>query len=340
MVAAKNLKILFATFLVSLFLIQVTASYQQETPPAGNKKITMTLHGQRQVAWIYLTFPSKYEGKNLEVLTDSKGHKIVVQLWKGIIPEEDFNNSLSETYKGVLVASSPQKEFCSEINPVLNWEIKEGFYTLVFIHWPNESVGEKIFCGCKNYNPIEMEYTINYGATIYGLLSVKEAKLIYGVKGANKDDEAINLLDEKLPIKSIYPDNAPAIISGDNVVVVGGPIANIVSEEINYDMKVKFKKKSFGIELWIPSYKFTFYWEDFGKKDYGLITAATFKDKTYWTFQGCSRYGTLAAVIYFLQHPSRLRDKSMAVVEWIDRNHDGKVSYQYEIELRCTLTAK
>lgn len=81
-------------------------------------------------AYEYLTFSEADEGYILEVEVQSDGHELRIELWEGLIEQNDHYWWITHSQEVVSTGSGNKPQI--ESNPQLRWTIRPGNYTLFF----------------------------------------------------------------------------------------------------------------------------------------------------------------------------------------------------------------
>lgn len=81
-------------------------------------------------AYEYLTFSEADEGYILEVEVQSDGHELRIELWEGLIEQNDHYWWITHSQEVVSTGSGNKPQI--ESKPQLRWTIRPGNYTLFF----------------------------------------------------------------------------------------------------------------------------------------------------------------------------------------------------------------
>ncbi len=142
-----------------------------------------------------------------------------------------------------------------------------------------------------------------------------------------KDADAVKEIERTIcPLRGI---GGKFNTDGD-IILVGGPIANKYVDRYNSMFNVSFdilSMKPFRLRISVDGTMFEVSGEDYSVRDYGVVLLAYDEenDINVLIFEGCTRYGTLASVLYALNYPYTLEGYKWALVLWEDINGDGKV---------------
>lgn len=144
------------------------------------------------------------------------------------------------------------------------------------------------------------------------------------------DKEYATMLLSTLGFKSTWTATNPYY-----TLIVGGPLANKMADEYN---------KWVGLSFMISEGKVTLNLEgignytgvsSYGVVDYAAIINLVDDGRKILLIEGCTRYGTLAAIKYVASNPQALTAK-IIVISWKDMDGDGSVDIQ-EIELKTRI---
>ncbi len=150
----------------------------------------------------------------------------------------------------------------------------------------------------------------------------------YTVVQSQVDEAAAEELSKWLPteLMSSKPNTG-------SYIVVGGPFANTAARRITEKAGIRFLRCNGSIEMKLPvggTYEVS--GKDWGLMDYAVVFSVVDVDRTALGIMGCTRYGTKAAVEWYLHHNTKVVKGFLYLLLWTDLNGDRKVQLN-EIKL-------
>ncbi len=177
--------------------------------------------------------------------------------------------------------------------------------------------------------PIEAVYPV----TFFSLDKPGSYVAVSGLKGLMNDGAAVKELKET--IEALREGLVVDEMSDEQVLnftrkctvflVIGGPLVNKVSEKYNQYMGVSFEREGGRLRLVVGNESYGFSKGMFGKEDYAFLGLLFMDGKPMVFLEGVTRFGTVAAAKYLLQHMG-LGDKHYVVVHWVDSDSSGTVT--------------
>ncbi len=187
-------------------------------------------------------------------------------------------------------------------------------------------------CPCAILPP-ECSIEAVYPVTFFSLDKPGSYVAVYGLKGLMNDGAAVKELKET--IEALREGLVVDEMSDEQVLnftrkctvflVIGGPLVNKVSEKYNQYMGVSFEREGGGLRLVVGNESYGFSKGMFGKEDYAFLGLLFMDGKPMVFLEGVTRFGTVAAAKYLLQHMG-LGDKHYVVVHWVDSDSSGTVT--------------
>lgn len=155
------------------------------TPTSEITEMSTGLYGYGQGggvwygAYNYLTFTESDEGNIMQVDVQSNGHELRIELWEGLIEQNDHYWWATHFQEAVSIGTGSNPQI--EPNPQLCWTIKPGDYTLFFAGF--------------NHDDEIIPYTIDYKIE-YLTYDIVICEVIYDPPGQEPDNELIKLCNQ------------------------------------------------------------------------------------------------------------------------------------------------
>jgi len=155
------------------------------TPTSEITEMSKGLYGYGQGggvwygAYNYLTFTESDEGNIMQVDVQSNGHELRIELWEGLIEQNDHCWWATHFQEAVSIGTGSNPQI--EPNPQLCWTIKPGDYTLFFAGF--------------NHDDEIIPYTIDYKIE-YLTYDIVICEVIYDPPGQEPDNELIKLCNQ------------------------------------------------------------------------------------------------------------------------------------------------
>ena len=210
---------------------------------------------------------------------------------------------------------------------------------------PNAGKSYNFFCGNKSTKKIDGNYMIRIkvrykrerqggppdrSAEAHSIDDFAKVKTFYAkvYYRGEADYDAAYKIRVMMNTQWIADLNKTAYSRGDDPeIFVGGPIANPTVLNYNAAFGVNFVKENGSITLKVKGKTYTYYFNDWGKHDYGVVYLIEPWGGNHYVLgvMGCTRYGTMAAALKFIYGHGEYPNAKYLIVEWNDNNHDGKV---------------
>ncbi len=218
--------------------------------------------------------------------------------------------------------------------------VKDGVFIVCLIYEQglgydsNSTPSKRSFrYGCAGWIPQDVNYMIRAVVLAKKVEEEKyetgEASLTgflegngYITFGSKIDREISKKLKEKVkwPFTTVYNYDP-----GTNLIIVGGPIACKLASRFNEKLGISFRRFKNGLTLSVDGVAWNVTSRDWGKLDYGVVAFLKEARRCVLLLEGCTRYGTEAAVKLILEQPLE-QGFTVLVLKWSDLNGDGLVS--------------
>jgi len=144
------------------------------------------------------------------------------------------------------------------------------------------------------------------------------------------DAEYATMLLSSLSLKS-----TSTAVNPYYTLIVGGPLANKMADEYNKWVGLSFTISEGKVTLNLEGIGNYTGVSSYGVVDYAAIINLVDDGRKILLIEGCTRYGTLAAIKYVASNPQALTAK-IIVISWKDIDGDGSVDIE-EIELKTRI---
>jgi len=234
--------------------------------------------------------------------------------------KQDSDEKVGESVVAVAVASVSGGGRIVATGSACMWRTKYGYFNTNqklaknIMAWLSAGVGE---------------------ITVYTLGEINRlgsAVALLGSKSKGMDARAAMLLSSLMTVTTAKDVDYPNL-KGKNLIVVGGPIANSVSAQVNSLAGVSFIVATDSITIKVEGKEYTWYRSDWKKNDYAVAFLVQSEGRYILAIEGCTRYGTYAVALYLKAHFNELAGKKVIVIRWVDTDGNGDVNAADTIEL-------